>query len=275
MLRAILETAQTDPRIRAVMMNGSRANPNATPDIFQDFDIVYLVSELQSFKANPSWIDRFGERMVLQLPNEFGEGPPPNVYAYLIQFLDGNRLDLTLRTDAFEPDSQSLLLLDKDGVTKPTEASDADYWPTPPTSKAFFERCNEFWWVAPYAAKGLWRGEPIFAQHHLEVMREQLWAVLDWLVGIRTDFKKSPGKLGKYYPHYLSAEEWAMLEATYADAQPQNMWQALFALTELFRKAALEVAAYFGLEYPQQDDSRVMAHLRHVQTLPKDAKTMY
>ena len=40
MLNLILTTAQEDDRIRAVILNGSRADPNALPDRFQDFDIV-------------------------------------------------------------------------------------------------------------------------------------------------------------------------------------------------------------------------------------------
>ncbi len=48
MLDLILDTARKDERIRAVMMNGSRANPNAPRDFFQDFDIVYFVTEVDS-----------------------------------------------------------------------------------------------------------------------------------------------------------------------------------------------------------------------------------
>jgi aminoglycoside 6-adenylyltransferase len=43
MLDLIIGTARDDPRIRTVIMNGSRANPAAPKDIFRAFDIVYLV----------------------------------------------------------------------------------------------------------------------------------------------------------------------------------------------------------------------------------------
>ena len=45
MLELIVDTAKRDGRIRAVIMNGSRANPNAPQDIFRDFDIVYIVGK--------------------------------------------------------------------------------------------------------------------------------------------------------------------------------------------------------------------------------------
>ena len=40
MLKLITEAAESDPRIRAVVMNGSRANPAALKGRFQDYDIV-------------------------------------------------------------------------------------------------------------------------------------------------------------------------------------------------------------------------------------------
>jgi aminoglycoside 6-adenylyltransferase len=271
----ILGVATRDSRIRAVMLNGSRANPQAPKDIFQDFDIVYLVTELSSFRAQPDWIDRFGEPMVMQLPDEFGDGPPPDRYAYLIQFRDGHRLDLTLKTGGFDQDSLSVLLLDKDGTVVVSPPSEADYLPSPPTAKDFFECCNEFWWVAPYVAKGLWREEPIYAQHHLNVIRDQLFRLLEWRIGAETGFQVSLGKLGKHLRHFLTPDRWARLQATYADASLDHIWDALFALTDLFRAVALEVAEVFGFNYRHGDDLNVTSHLRHVRQLPRDAKTVY
>ena len=48
MTALILGVAERDARVRAVFMNGSRANPNAPRDIFQDYDIVYVVEETGS-----------------------------------------------------------------------------------------------------------------------------------------------------------------------------------------------------------------------------------
>ncbi len=43
MLDLIINTAKEDERIRAVIMNGSRVNPNVKRDCFQDYDIIYVV----------------------------------------------------------------------------------------------------------------------------------------------------------------------------------------------------------------------------------------
>ena len=33
----------------------------------------------------------------------------------------------------------------------------------------FFDCRTEFWWVSPYVSKGLWRGQLLFAQTHMEI----------------------------------------------------------------------------------------------------------
>ena len=283
MLELIVNTAKNDDRIRAVIMNGSRTNPNAPRDAFQDFDIVYLVIEVGPFKDDPTWIDGFGEIMIMQMPEAMQDPSPRNDggFSYLMQFTDGNRIDLSLfpiaKFNELEKDSLSLLLLDKDGLLKPfAPPSDSAYLPSLPTAKAFSDCCNEFWWVCPYVAKGLWREEIIYAKHMFDqVVREQLMKMLTWYVGVKTQFSRSPGKLGKHLEQYLEPDLWAMLEKTYSDASYENTWEALHAMGDLFRMTANRVAERFGFDYPQGEDEKVSAHLLHVRLLPKNAIEMY
>lgn len=277
MFELILDSARADERIRAVILNGSRANPNAPRDIFQDYDIVYLVTEVASFTQDPRWLDRFGERMILQTPDAMGDAPPRDQFAYLMQFADGNRIDLTLypaaKLDAFRTDSLSILLLDKDGILAPFPLPDErDYFPQPPTAKQYADCGNEFWWLCPYVAKGLWRNEIPYAHSVMEqLLRPELFKMLTWHIGIRTNFAKNPGKFAKYFQKYLAPQEWTMLLQTYADADPENIWRALFAMCALFRQTARLVAAQLALEYPQRDDERMTAHLERVRHLAADA----
>ncbi len=283
MLTLIVDTARNDERIRAVILNGSRANPNAPRDIFQDFDVVYLVTDVAPFWNNREWVKRFGELMIMQLPEAMEDPPPSNDggFTYLMQFTDGNRIDLGIypvtKLSERTKDGLSLLLLDKDkliGSFPP--ASESEYLPRPPTAKAFADCCNEFWWVCPYVAKGLWREELVYARSMLDrFVREELLKMLTWHIGVRTGFSRNPGKFGKYFQQYLEPELWAMLEKTYAAGTYDCTWEALFTMCDLFRIAARRVADHFGFTYPQADDQNVSAHLRHVRTLPRDAAEMY
>ena len=104
MMDLILGIAREDERIRAVYMNGSRTNPNAPRDIFQDYDIVYVVEETGSFIADKEWPGRFGEVLFMQYPDEHPvyPGDKEHSYGWLMIFTDGNRLDLTVKTKTMQ-----------------------------------------------------------------------------------------------------------------------------------------------------------------------------
>ncbi len=281
MIGLILNYAQEHDDIRAVIMNGSRANPNARKDPFQDYDIVYLVWEVEPYRRNPEVCQYFGEMMILQIPEDMVDPPPENNggYGYLMQFMDGNRIDLGFYplqdAQRCTQDSQTIVLLDKDNrIGQIPPPSDRDYLPHRPTAKAFEDCCNEFWWLNPYVAKGLWRDELTYAMDMLDNIREQLMKMLTWYFGIQTGFQKSSGKLGKYLKGGISEEMWAMLERTYSDAFPDHTWEALFTMGELFRKVAQSVASSFGFTYPEQDDRNVSAYIRRIRVLSRNAKTI-
>jgi aminoglycoside 6-adenylyltransferase len=279
MLDLILAYARDHDEVRAVVINGSRVNPNAPKDPFQDYDIVYYVRDVAPFRRNLDIVRYFGEIMIMQLPEDMADPPPENDghYTYLMQFMDGNRIDLSFyalhQTAVTLKDSLSLVLLDKDNLLgKLPPPSAVGYLPQPPTAKAFDDCCNEFWWLNPYVAKGLWRNELTNARFFLDsLMREQLLKMLGWYVGVQTNFQTSPGKLGKYLKGQLDAELWALLEHTYSDSQSDNMWEALLSMDDLFRRIATVVAEHFGFNYPAQDDARVSAYVRHIRSLPRDA----
>jgi aminoglycoside 6-adenylyltransferase len=154
--------------------------------------------------------------------------------------------------------------------------SDSDHLPRPPTAQAFADCCNEFWWVCPGVAKGLWRAELPYAKHIFDrFVRDQLMNMLAWYVGTKTQFSRGPGKFGKYLRQSIEPDLWELFEKTYADASYDASWDALFAMCDLFRITATRVAGRCGLEYPYADDQRVSAHLQHVRSLPRDAQELY
>ncbi len=272
MLALILSYANDREDIRAVVLNGSRANPRAPKDPFQDYDIVYYVRDVQPYRRSSLVPPAFGEIMILQLPDDMGESAKTmrDAYCYLMQFMDGTRIDLTFtplsHLGKLGEDSLTAVLLDKDGAVPPLPpASDSSYWAKPPTRKQFDDCCNEFWWLNPYVSKGLWRGELTNAHGFLdEYLRPELMKMLGWYTGLRTGFQQSPGKLGKYLRSMLEPELWSLLEATYAGADLEQVWDALFKMDGLFRITGRSVAAHFGYTYPEGEDERVSAFIRKV-----------
>ncbi|GAY74784.1 aminoglycoside 6-adenylyltransferase [Sporolactobacillus inulinus] len=284
MMALIRNQAINDERIRAVILNGSRANPDAPRDCFQDYDIVYVTREVVTFTSDHRWIDVFGERLILQMPDltDIGNGKPTlsnQQFTYLMLFKDGNRIDLTLMTperatDYINGDSLSIILLDKDQQFNAVPPSDdRDYRIISPSKQQFADCCNELWWVAPYVAKGLWRGEIPYAKAMLEQpVRDMMLRMLSWYAGVRTGFTISAGKCGKYLPRYVDADVWQDYLSTYPDADSEHVWQALFRMCALFRRLARHVADHFGYDYAEADDRNVTNYLHHVHALPREEK---
>ena len=261
MYQLILDCARKDPRVRLVLLSGSRANPDAQRDDLQDFDVAWFVTNLDSFRGSEAWLESFGSRLMMQKPAEMGENPPkkPDL-VYLMLFEDGNRIDLSLRPlESLEAYASGeglwSVLLDKDqrasGLPNPSAARFAI---EPPSAKAFADCCNEFWWVSPYVAKGLCRREQLYAVWHMEaVIRQELLRILGWLVGVRDGFPVCLGKHNKYLQARLEPSEWKLLMRTCRMSAPRSCWQALFAAQKLFRRASLEVSTHFGYPYPSYE----------------------
>jgi len=284
MLERILSTAKEDDRIRAVILEGSRTNPNAPKDIFQDFDVVYVVGETDSFRQDKGWIDRFGQRLYMQYPEEHPVYPSDKErsYGWLIQFADGNRLDLHVSTPSWVlendgKDSLFQVLLDKDDLflgRKP--ADDSAHWVQKPDQALFSAECNEFWWCLNNLCKGLWREELSYAQWVMsDLLRPQLLKLLSWKAGMDHDFHISVGKCGKYLPNFLEKPLWEGYLSTFCRAEKGEMWAAGETLCVLFHQTAQQVAAELGLDYDVTEAENSWRFFRHVRVLPRDAKEIF
>ncbi|GAB6439750.1 aminoglycoside 6-adenylyltransferase [Bacillus luti] len=284
MLDLIINTAKEDERIRAVIMNGSRVNPHVKRDCFQDYDIMYVVNDIQSFTSNHNWIHRFGAIMIVQMPEEMSLVPPDGdgKFPYLMQFMDGNRIDLTLVpveliNNFVGQDSLSKLLLDKDNyIEEFPPASDKDYLIKKPIEKEFLDCCNEFWWCSTNVAKGLWREELSYVKGMLDgPVRDMLIVMLEWHIGMKTDFTVNTGKFGKHFEQYFEKDMWEQFKQTFSNADSENVWESFFVMGDLFRAVANEIAKTYGYQYPQDDDEKVTSYLKHVKALPKDSISIY
>lgn len=61
MMNLILQIAES-LQVEAVALSGSRANPRAPKDEFQDYDVVYIVDDLEDLISDLSWLDQYGNR---------------------------------------------------------------------------------------------------------------------------------------------------------------------------------------------------------------------
>lgn len=173
-LELILGTAEK-LQVDAVALSGSRTNQKVQTDEFQDYDLVYVVDDIDNLTSDLSWLDQFGKRIIEQ------EVTLGHRRLYLMLFEDGNRIDLTLCpkehiNEWVDSEAGFIVLKDKKGLFEAYLPNPKRYWTAPPSEEEFTASYNEFWWVSAYVVKGICRKQIIYATDHL--------------CGIRSRYKK-------------------------------------------------------------------------------------
>ena len=278
MMDLILSIAKEDERIRAVYMNGSRANPNVKKDDFRDYDVVYVVTETTSFIKDKEWVFNFGESLIIQEPdsNDLSWGISHDFtrrYAWLMLFKDGTRIDLGIEikeeTDkSFIGDTLTISLLDKDGIFPEIPISnDSGYWIKPPVKEKYYGCCNEFWWCLNNVAKGIAREQlPYAMQMYNGIVHNELEKMVEWYIGINNNFAVTSGMWGKYFKKYLPAELYELYVKTYSDGDYEHLWAAIFTACDLFHTLAVIVATHFSFMYRQNEENGIREYLNKVKS---------
>ncbi|MFS9364762.1 aminoglycoside 6-adenylyltransferase [Streptococcus oralis subsp. tigurinus] len=250
MLRLILETAET-LQVNAVAMSGSRTDTKAPKDEFQDYDVVYVVDDLDNLTSDLSWLDQFGTRIIEQ-HNVLG-----NRRLYLMLFEDGNRIDLTLCPTEYiqewvDSEAGFTVLEDKKGLFEPYFPSPQRFWTSPASAIDFEKACNEFWWVSAYVVKGICRKQAIYATDHLYgICQQELLKVLAW----RFAADKGTIDIGKNYKYlfnYLPAEKEKEFSNLLDFSSLDKITQSLYATMELFHQEAQSLAQKMGFNYDKE-----------------------
>ena len=249
-LDLILQTAET-LNVVAVAMSGSRTNQKVQTDEFQDYDVVYVVNDLDNLTSDLSWLDQFGTRIIEQ-HNILG-----NRRLYLMLFEDGNRIDLTLcpkehMKEWVDSEADFTVLNDPQGLFVPYAPTPKRYWTAPASATDFDKSCNEFWWVSAYVVKGICRKQIIYATDHLYgICQQELLKILAWQVASDRG-AVDIGKNYKYLFNYLPIEKEKEFSALLDFSSLDKITQSLFATMQLFHQEAQSLAQKMGFDYDKE-----------------------
>ena len=230
------------------------------------------------------WYTKFGEILYMQFPDEFPEDLPENKdhYGWLMQFTDGNRVDLTVQSQEYAvkhilEDKLCRILLDKHHILPEIpEATDEEHYVKRPSEAEFMACCNEYWWCSNNIAKGLWRREMPYVQDMTNmVVRKQLEKLLSWKAGVKTDFTVSVGKSAKYLYRWLDEGEYDRYLSTYFGGDAGEAWEAVFRMCDMVDSVARELADRLGFTYNEKEAAAARGYLEHVRELPPDATEVY
>ena len=250
MLDIILKTAET-LQVKAVAMSGSRTNPKAPKDEFQDYDVVYVVDDLDNLTSNLSWLDHFGKRIIEQ------EVRLGHRRLFLMLFEDGNRIDLTLCPkqqiqEWVDSEADYTVLKDDKGLFESYPPSPKRYWTNPASQTDFEKACNEFWWVSAYVVKGICRKQVIYATDHLYgICQQELLKVLSWQVASEKG-AVDIGKNYKYLFNYFPTEKEKEFSNLLDFSNIEKITQSLFATMQLFHQEAQFFAHKMGFYYDKE-----------------------
>lgn len=250
MLDLILQTAKT-LKVDAVALSGSRTDAQAPKDEFQDYDVVYVVDDLDNLTSDLSWLEQFGNRLIEQY-NVLGHRR-----LYLMLFEDGNRIDLTLCPkdhiqEWVDSEADYTVLKDEKGLFESYTTSPERYWTSPASEIDFEKACNEFWWVSAYVVKGICRKQVIYATDHLYgICQQELLKVLAWQVA-SDNGTVDIGKNYKYLFQYLPAEKEKEFSNLLDFSSVEKLTQSLFTTMQLFHQEAQILAQKMGFDYDKE-----------------------
>ena len=250
MLDLILQTAKT-LQVKVVAMSGSRTNTKAPKDEFQDYDVVYVVDDLDNLTSDLSWLDQFGKHIIEQ------EIALDHRRLYLRLFEDGNRIDLTLCPKEYikewvDSEAGFTVLEDPEHLFEPYSQNLERFWMSPASETDFKNSCNEFWWVSAYVVKGICRNQVIYATDHLYgICQQELLKILAWQVASDRG-KIDIGKNYKYLFNYLPTEKEKDFSSLLDFASLDKIIQSLFATMQLFYQEAQSLAHKMGFDYDME-----------------------
>ena len=258
MMNLILQIAES-LKVDAVALSGSRTNDHAPKDEFQDYDVVYLVDNLENLISDLSWLDQFGKRIIEQ---EVGLGQRR---LYLMLFEDGNRIDLTLCSKVhikewIESEANFIVLEDPKGLFVPHSPTPQRYWTSPASETDFEKTCNEFWWVSAYVVKGICRKQVIYATDHLYgICQQELLKILAWQVASDKG-TVDIGKNYKYLFNYLPTEKGKEFSDLLDFSSVEKLIQSLYATMKFFHQEAQSLAQKMGFDYDKEVTEKMIEY---------------
>lgn len=259
-LNLILHTAKT-LQVEAIAMSGSRINPKAPKDEFQDYDVVYIVDDLDNLTSDLSWLDLFGKRIIDQ------EVALDHRRLYLMLFEDGNRIDLTLCPkehiqEWVNSEAGFTVLEDPEHLFEPYSPNLERYCTSPASETDFKNSCNEFWWVSAYVVKGICRKQAVYATDHLYgICQQEFLKILAWQVaGDRG--KVDIGKDYKYLFNYLSTEKEKEFSYLLDFSSIDKITQSLLATMQLFHQEAQSLAQKMRFDYDKEVAEKMIEYAK-------------
>lgn len=108
----------------------------------------------------------------------------------------------------------------------------------------------------------------IYAKEMREnVVRPMFWQMIDWKIGFEHDFQVNVGKSGKFATEFLDRKCYNKILQTYANADIDKNWAALFLMTKIFRNEQIKIGQKLGFLITIEEADHSINYLFRIKAL--------
>lgn len=270
-LEEILEFARSDENIRAVILQGSLANPVNRIDELSDIDPLFYVKDVSKLSENDEWLNQFGVIISRQY-GEFISEDNISSYIRMVIYEDGLKIDFGIAPTTLINDVDNLMIykviLDKDGLIWPKKVeNEANFYSVKPTSIEYQKVIFDFFWNITYIGKSLHREEMYFAKFMFENINKLIRKLLSWHLGITHNWEVNIGLEGRYLKSLLKEDLWNKVLATFSGSGVEENWKAVYSTCDLVRELGTFVANELDYIYPFEQDIAIVDYLRKIEKM--------
>lgn len=258
-LQKLISFAENDPRISAMVLFGSRAREEKKADRFSDYDLIFFVSDVDSFIHSDEWLRGIAEPRISFFENTAVQDYERRVFfddALDMDFLFYNVKDVERITA--DPIIRvwyakgHRILVDKINYSKIVEAS----CPAPMEKKAITEQdfcnnVNNFWFHTIWATKKLCRGEVWAAKNCIDgYLKNLLREMLEYEAIARYGAGFDVWHDGRFFDEWVDPYIRSGLQDAYGKYDRESLQSALANTMDLYTTAARNTARLMNYPYP-------------------------
>lgn len=252
----VITWATAEEAIRVVIMEGSHARPEQTPDRFSDYDLDLYVNDTTHFTQDDTWLAQFGQIWAMEK-----ESALAGVISRLVLFAGGQGVDFRflpigilheLIQQQRLPDDYHRgyqVLLDKEGII--AQLPPPSYQAVPqrkPSAEEFHYAVNVFWFELFHLVKYLHRNDLWSVKFRDAVIKRRLLQMIEWHTQAHHHWQCDTWIVGKNMQSWVAPDLWQAFFGIFAHFDKEDSWRAVCALLPLYRRLAGETAQ--RLNYP-------------------------
>ncbi|MEJ7837683.1 MAG: aminoglycoside 6-adenylyltransferase [Thermomicrobiales bacterium] len=260
-LDRILDWANRDDNIRAIVLNGSMTRQAGATDRFSDLDVQIIATDRAPLIADDTWLTDIAPVWVAEY---LGNGD--DFDSRLVFYEGARKVDFTIN-DRRQIDQMSAIqeldflyrhgyavLMDKDGLTDRLPAVTPEIpIAALPTADEFRLAVDLFWFEAAHMPTYLQRNELWVVKFRDWTMKSSLLQLLEWHAAVVQQRQVNVWYIGTKMEHWLDRETWEELHGVFGHFDPADCWRSLLNMIDLFVRITHEIARQLGYPVPASE----------------------